>query len=307
MKRGRPWADDPGPQRKRYKTLVIRRRSPPLTRCFSRQQEAARALQRFWRVSGRLRPMNNVEEHGRAGFVRRGGKNVLCPITQDCIRVGYSFKFVTSSGHVVCYSMPDLVEYFRTTGNFSDPCTREPWNEAQVLRLHELALRRGFQGSAFLCGIFHMRESLQRAQTERQNRLLAIENTCGAVMTECIDLCADLNTTSDEAEHLLCHTLLPEWAQLVDDFARFSMHSCKIMLHCDREKLLRLERSGIADPHLLVRSVKHAVELKIRQLEGEELRSHHRELAFERIRQRLLETFRSDGRSLILWGLPPSS
>jgi len=110
---------------------------------------------------------------------------------------------------------------------------------------------------------FEMRRRLRRTSIEQSYRVLAIENTCGLVMTECLDVCSNLGITTQEAAVQLLNYLLPEWKQVVDDFSRLSLADCKAMLIADKEKIIRLEMTDIHDPHGLLYIVRDAVTSKI--------------------------------------------
>lgn len=262
MKRQLNITDDMLPPRKRFKTLHIRRpgytpRYPTRSVAF-----AAVAIQRFWRWARTMIPANNTGETGTLGNIRKSGKDVICPITQDAIPSSDCFKFVSSTGHVYAYTVADLVAYFKSSGSFRCPLTREEFHRHTVFRLARKALSRGLQATT-LSGMFEMRHSIMRRTIERDNRLLAIENQCGIAMTECIDMCQNMNVSTTAAANQLLNYLIPEWKELVDQYARFSFNDCKLMLLADRDKLLRLRRSDIRDPHQLLSMVCAAIEDKI--------------------------------------------
>lgn len=262
MKRQLNITDDMLPPRKRFKTLHIRR--PGYTPRYPTRSVAlaAVAIQRFWRSARTMIASNNTAETGNLGNVRKSGKDVICPITQDAIPLRDCFKFVSSSGHVYAYTIADLVSYFKSSGSFRCPLTREEFHRHTVFRQARKAVSCGLQATS-LSGMFEMRHSIMRRTIERDNRLLAIENQCGIAMTECIDMCQNLNVSTAAAANQLLNYLIPEWKELVDQYARFSFNDCKLMLLADRDKLLRLRRSDVRDPHQLMSMVCLAIEDKI--------------------------------------------
>lgn len=256
-----------GPPRKRLKTLHIRRKGYVPRYSTRAKCTAAMTIQKFWRFYRALLPScQRFGETGTRNNIRRDGKDVICPITQDTIAVEDCFKFVsTSTGHVYAYSMEDLVNYFKTSGNFRCPLTREEFSRPVVRRLARKAVSRGVQCSN-LTGMYEMRESIMNRTIERDNRLLAIENQCGIAMTECIDMCQNLNMSTTAAASELLNYLIPEWKALVDQYADFSRSDCIVMLRSDKDKMLRLMRSDLQDPHELVNFLNCALEEKIEQV-----------------------------------------
>ena len=280
--------DDDGPPKKRIKHLVINYNSKYRLRSMSRRDAAACILARFWRTAKRFEPTNNtVSDRGCRGFVRKNCRNVLCPITQDEIPLQDAVKFVHRSGHVTAYSRRDIIGYFKSTANFNDPLTREEWSRWQVLRLYRDSLAAGDPCAMQLMQVYHLRFDIMNEQIERGNRVLAIENSCGIAMTDCLDLCGNFDVSTATAAHHLVNYLIPEWKQLVDDYARFSIVDCKTMLYGDRDKMRRLERSGIHDPHELMHLVKAAIVQKIRQIDSYTGERAELNAALDQIRVRL--------------------
>lgn len=259
---------DAGPPRKRYKTLRIRRpeKTQYYTRSVNRLNDSASVIARFWIRFKRNFPANNTDHEASIGYQRKNGKNVICCITQDKIPTELCFKFFSLiTPHVHSYSLPDLVAYFKSSGNFRCPMTREEFSQPVVRRLSLKALRLGIPAMN-LSGIFAMRQQIMNRQIERDNRILAIENTCGLAMTECIDMCANFNVSTTHAAHQLLNLLIPEWKQLVDDYARFSLGDCRTMVLADKDKMLRLHRSNVENPHRLIRFIDDAIDAKLEQL-----------------------------------------
>ena len=143
--------------------------------------------------------------------------------------------------------------------------TREEFSQPVVRRLSLKAFKLGIPAMN-LTGIFAMRQQIMNRQIEQNNRILAIENTCGLAMTECIDICANFNVPTAIAAHELLNLLIPEWKQLVDDYARFSLSDCRTMVLADKDKMLRLRRSSVANPHRLIRFIDDAIDSKLEQL-----------------------------------------
>lgn len=256
------------PPRKRYKTLRIRRpgKSQYYTRSVNRLNYSASVIARFWKTFKRNFPANNTDNETTKGYQRKNGKNVVCCITQDKIPNELCFKFFSLvTSHVHAYSVPDLVDYFKASGNFRCPMTREEFSQPVVRRLSLKAFNLGIPAMN-LIGIFAMRQQIMNRRIERDNRILAIENTCGLAMTECIDMCANFNVSTVVAAHQLLNLLIPEWKQLVDDYARFSLNDCRSMVLADKDKMLRLHRSNVDNPHRLIKFVDDAIDSKLDQL-----------------------------------------
>ena len=253
------------PPRKRLKVLHIRRPGYVPKYTTRSLAGAVRTIAQFWRAYRPLIPSDNVAETGSRGHIRKHGKDVICPITQDIIPNQKCFKFISiHTGHVHAYTVDDLVGYFKTSGNFACPLTREEFTRPTVRRLMKRAVQNGIP--AFnLPGLYEMRDSIMRRTVERENRILAIENQCGIAMTEALDMCSNLNVSTVAAANQIMNYLLPEWKQLVDDFTRFYPNECRTMLLSDKDKMLRLQRSHIQDPHNLVNLVKQAIEEKLDQ------------------------------------------
>ena len=250
------------------KTLVIRRSgrkaSVPNTRQTSK---SICTIQKFWKIYKNLRPSNNTTDTFTPNRIRSRGRDVICPITQDTIECNDVFKFVSASGHVHAYDVTALMHYLKSSNNFSCPCTRQAFTRTDVLRVREKIKRLGIPNLSFeaqtLVSDFEMRWRLRRTNLEQAYRVLAIENSCGLVMTEALDVCANLSLSTQEASVQLVNYLLPEWKMLVDDFMRLSLNDAKAMLIADREKITRLELSDILDPHGLIHYIQDAITLKL--------------------------------------------
>jgi hypothetical protein len=251
------------------KKLVIRRPNyVPPTRLTC---NAKRIIWKFWKFWKNLRPLNNTADTTTKGCIRLKGKDVLCPILQDVINRNDCFKIVTRSGHVQAYDAISLARYFRTSNNFSCPCTRQEFTRNEVYRLRKkLIAIDALHEYCYILGDFEMRTQIRKTQLEYTYRSLAIENSCSALMTECIDTCSNLGLTTQEAAVQLLNFLIPEWKQLVDDFCIINRADCKVMLAADKEKLIRLARSDLHDPHGLLRYVMDAVNSKIQRIVSRE-------------------------------------
>ena len=118
----------------------------------------ARVIQRFWRTYGGLsaRIVNNTEDSGHLGNVRCGGKDVVCPITQEAIPWRSVAKFVTEAGAVVAYTAPQLIEYLLSSGNFNCCLTRTPFRLSFVWRLSQKPVR----GAERLLMVYADRQSI---------------------------------------------------------------------------------------------------------------------------------------------------
>lgn len=221
-----------------------------------------RRLQRFWRAYGHACPTNNTEPgQGTLGFQRKGGKNLVCCITQDKIPNALCFKFYSLTGkHVTLFSLPELVRYFETSGDFRCPLTREEMPAPAIRRMSRKALALGLVFGNLL-SVFLNAKQLQHENTEVRNRELAIENQCSAAMADCLAICGDRILPSRRASQELINVLLPEWCALVDQYIRFFPNGCNAMLVSEKDKLTRLQR--VDDPHRLLGLVSAAVNMKI--------------------------------------------
>ena len=285
-----------GGTRRPVKSLFIDKRSiyrtsQPLTRAFARtlavsgrltDERAAMRVQRWWRVVRTWRPANQVQDNEppQRGVIRSHGLNVICPLTQDTIPVGDCFRLFTSNGTTIAYTAPDLIEYFVSSGRFQCPCTREYFMRAEVARLQRLytppgeidlaSLRQGdrraetVENARLLLQIFDNRHTIAQRHIEHENRCLAVENSCGEAMTEALDLCNDLDTTTMAASLHLQMNIIPEWEQMVRDYMRLDRGKCRTMLLSDREKMRRLSGQDDTDLHGLMWLIAESVEKMIR-------------------------------------------
>ena len=276
-------SSDSQPPIKRFKTLFIdktRRRkkfqvgSPVMrikmpkytTRYWSKRDSAVSRIVKFWNKYSQYIASNNTNDEGDLFYIRSRGKNVICPISQDKIPISKCIKFVSSTGHVHAYNVDDLSQYFQSSGNFTCPCTREEFSKSLV---HNMTKKCSMSEGASLKASFEMRYTIRNRQRERDNRVLAIENSCGIAMTESLDMCSNLDVSTAAAAHQLLNYLIPEWKQLVNDFRLVSKDDCIAMLVGDREKIIRMERTGFKDEHQLVHLIKKAVLDKLTQFQNE--------------------------------------
>ena len=267
---------------KRFKTLVIdksrRRRKFKLdlkdttktqtnyvTRYQSKRDNAGAVICKFWKKYKNYIVSNNTENESDKFSIRCKGKNILCPITQEKIPIEKCIKFVSSKGHVHAYNVDDLAQYFKSSGNFTCPCTRENFSRFMIRHMSKKCNRND---AASLLVSFEMRFSIRNRQRERDNRILAIENSCGIAMTESLDICSNLDISTAAAAHNLLNYLIPEWKQLVNDYFLVSKNDCIAMLSGDREKIIRMEITGFKDEHQLVHLIKRAVVEKLTQFEN---------------------------------------
>lgn len=267
------------------KRLCIDKRSPwrraePMVRSFAQvltragrltEDRAAVLVQRWWRVAERWRCANQLDDKASAGVIRSFGRNVICPMTQDVIPVGKCFRVFTSNGTALGYSAMDLMEYLVSSGRFQCPCTREYFMRPEIARLQRLCARIDPNDLkvAQLLHTFDNRHAIRYRELEHENRCLAVENSCGGVMTDALDLCGDLTQTTAEVNLVLQGEILPDWGQMVNDYARLDRDKCRTMLLADREKLRRLGGQAMADAHGLMWLVSEAVERKLLLLDGD--------------------------------------
>ena len=224
----------------------------------------ASRIQRFWRgIQSLRRVVNNTEDEGHEGNVRFEGKDVICPITQECIPWRMVFKFITKDGAVIAYTTPQLVSYLLSSGKFQCCLTRVKFDTAVIHRLYKKALAMGVDGVDRLMMVYDQRCQILANRIERDNAILAIESSCGDAMTEAMDICANLDINTSRATVLLQAEILPEWRQMVDDYIRLDVDSCRGMLIADREKLFRLKMSIDADPHGLLDIITESVNERI--------------------------------------------
>jgi len=247
------------------KKLIIRR---PNYKNPTRYVTAAqKTIRKFWLRCKTMRPSNNVSDSSTPGYIRFRNKDVLCPILQDTVTIEHCFKFVTHSGHVQTFDAIALANYFKVSNNFVCPCTRQEFTRHELIRLREKLKKLGvFQEYLLMLSDFEMRVQIRRTQLENTYRSLAVENSCAALMTECLDTSSNLALTTQEAAVELVNFLLPEWLQMVEDYARVNLNDCKAMLLSDKEKLIRLQRSDLHDAHGLLHYILNAVQIKIDRL-----------------------------------------
>lgn len=70
-------------------------------------------------------------------YWRRRPRNSVDPITLERLRPPV-FRHVDSHGHVHAFDPVTLAAYFRTSGNFCNPVTRDPLNKVELRRLQRL-------------------------------------------------------------------------------------------------------------------------------------------------------------------------
>lgn len=230
---------------------------------FHRRSLAAKAISKWWKAVSRYVCVNQVEEKGERGYIRRQGKNVVCSITCDKIKSEEVFKFITSTGQVIAYSAVDLVKYLTSTGNFKCPCSTSVFSLTVIRRLEQKAIKLNECTEGELVSIYNSRYSIIQREIENRNRYLAIESSCGLILTEALHTCSNTDLpTSDAINEIECF-LMPEYRTLVNHFYSMNPGACRAMLLADREKLRRLERVD-ADPHaamlLIVETVEDLIE-----------------------------------------------
>lgn len=212
---------------------------------------AAVGIKKWWKRVKQFVCVNQTEEDkaGDEGFLRRGGRNIICAITQDSIPTRNAFKFVTATGQVIAYSMQDILRYLKDSGIFRCPCTTMPFTISVVRRLERSAVRAGFCSPNDLIAVYLRRHIIVQSEIEQRNRALAMESACGVVLSEAISLCNDQNVNASEAFNEISLFIMPEYRSFVVDYYAFNRQSCTAMLLADREKLRRLERTTNTDSH----------------------------------------------------------
>lgn len=219
------------------------RRSPRIT-----QRDAALRLIKWWRqVKFKLKVINNSEKPAQHGYIRAGGGNAICPITQEPIKTNESFHVVLDNGAVVVYTIQDLVCYLSSTGVFQCCLTRQPFHIPTIARLVKIANKAGVAEAADLRTVYMDKERIRVSRIEHDNRILAIEASCASVITEVFNAASNHDIGAIRAIHTM-QELIPEWRQLVNDYIRLDARSCKVMLMGDRERIRRLKWTAYADP-----------------------------------------------------------
>lgn len=256
------------------KNLLIRRNGYKIPTRLT--MKSAGCIAKFWKQCKKMQPCNNTLDTSTKGCVRSKGKDVVCPITQDLIEQSKCFKFISSAGLVHAYDAISLMRYLKASNNYTCPCTRQPFLRTEILRLREKLKKLGDSQicaeAQSLLADFEMRRTHQRTTIEQNYRMLAIENQCGLVLTECLEISENLSLSFQEASVQLLNYLLPEWKYLVDNFMLVSLNDCRAMLIADREKIVRLELNDMIDAHGLLMFIKEAIYAKIRE-------SYHRQQA----------------------------
>jgi hypothetical protein len=239
-------------------TAVAKRNSP---RVEMLPEYAARRIAIWWKSSAGLRKVvNNTDDKGHHNMVRFRGKDIICPITQDTVETGYAFTLVTETSAVVVYSTPDLIGYILANGKFDCCLTRSALSLPTVRRLAKKGVGLGVEGAETLPRLFLNRDAILHHRINEDNAILAIEVTCGNAMIEILDVCANLELSTDAAMARVTIEILPEWRQLVNDYISHSAASCRVMLLADREKLRRLSMAAISNPHGMISLVQEEVE-----------------------------------------------
>jgi uncharacterized membrane protein YgcG len=239
----------------------------PRTRLGAR---SASRIQRWWRTAARMRcTVNATEESGTLGFLRCGGRDVRCPISQERVPAGGSFKFVTAAGRVAGFDAAAFVAYLRATGRFRCPCSQEPLGAHVVRRLERAGIRCNAPNARGLLALFHGRTAVARRVAESEHRVLAIESACQSVLAEMLEVCADDDLSQSEARRELDRVLLPEYRSLCADFAYVKRDSCEAMLRADVEKLRRIAVVPGEDTHGLLFLVVAAVNDRLAYCEHE--------------------------------------
>jgi hypothetical protein len=210
---------------------------------------AVRGIKKWWKAVKQFVCVNQTEQNGTEGFIRRAGKNVVCAITQDAIPTEHAFKFVTPTGQVIAYSARDIITYLKDSGIFRCPCTTVPFTISVVRRLERRGARAGFCDPNELVAIYVRRHVIVQSEIEQRNRALAMESACGVVLSEAVNLCNDPNVSASEAFNEIHLFIMPEYRSFVLDYYVFNHQSCVAMLLADREKLRRLERTTNTDSH----------------------------------------------------------
>lgn len=214
--------------------------------------EASKLISKWWRQNKwKLNVINNTEDTGTRGKIRHGGKDVVCPITQETINTEDAFHIVMDNGAVVVYTIQDLVSYLSSTGVFQCCLTRQPFHLPTITRLVKRANKMGIREGADLRSVYMERERIRVRRIEHDNRILAIEASCAAVMTEIMDSAANHDMGAERVVYNI-QQLIPEWRQLVNDYIRLDARSCKSMIIGDRERVRRLRDTAYADPYHLL-------------------------------------------------------
>lgn len=258
-------ATPPRPRTKRPRVEQLGAR--PRTRLGAR---SASRIQRWWRAAVRMVcTVNSTEESGTRGFLRCGGRDVRCPISQERVPTASAFKFVTAAGRVAGFDAAAFVGYLRATGRFICPCSQEPLGAHVVRRLERAGVRCGAPNARGLLTLYHGRAALARRVAESTHRVLAIESACQSVLTEMLEVCADDDLSQSEARRELDRVLLPEYRAICADFAYVKREACEAMLRADIEKLRRIAVIPGEDTHGLLFMVVAAVSDRLAYCEHE--------------------------------------
>lgn len=236
----------------KYKVRIMDR----VERIIPTKPDAATKIAKWWRFYKSLNDkiVNNTEQPGKAGYLRKEGGNVLCPITQDGVEYKHAFKIIIDNGSIVVYTIEDFVNYLLSTGNFHCCLTRQELYLPTIRRLVSKARKMSIAGADELIGVYLRREAIRRNRIEHDNRILAIEASCASVMTDIMDSAANHDIGPIEAS-LRIAEFVPEWRNLINDYMRLDLNSCLNMLEADKERLSRLLNTAHADPFLMLEYV----------------------------------------------------
>lgn len=238
----------------RYATRLRSSRPRPLTR-----DGAATRIQKWWKSMGQyLNVINNTENTGTKGNIRSKGKDILCPITQDTIKIGGGFRIVLENRSVVMYTLEDLVNYISSTGVFQCCLTRQPIYLPTIRRLQKSANDKGLENGVGIISKYFARSQIRRDRIEHDNRILAIEASCAAVMSDMLETAANHDSGAARASYSLLE-FSREWLELINTYLRLDPTSCLAMLIGDKERIRRLRGTAHGDPYYLLSSLDHDI------------------------------------------------
>lgn len=245
----------------KYRCMIMKRARATVLE----KPAAATKIAKWWRLYKALNDkiVNNTEGHGKRDFLRKGGENVICPITQEAVKHNDVFKVFIDNGSVVVYTLEDLVNYLSSTGTFQCCLTRQELRLPTIRRLVKKALDRSINGAQELLSTYFRRGLIRRDRIEHDNRILAIEASCASVMTDIMDSSANCDIGAVQASIRIAE-FVPEWRNLVNDYIRLDANSCLSMLRSDKERIYRLVDTAHADPYyMLAYVIEQVVQPKI--------------------------------------------
>ncbi|TDH69218.1 hypothetical protein CCR75_004400 [Bremia lactucae] len=137
----------------------------------------------------------------------------------------YTFELTRTNGVVIVYNVESLVQYILATGDFSEPETRIPFSDQELLQMDREASKAGMKYTSVL----NAKKNTQKYETLRlqHDQLLGLERCASEYVHQMLEIIE--SDDSEDGEILLVLTVFPSFSDIFEQIRKNNLEHAN---HC---------------------------------------------------------------------------